>query len=445
MAKRADRYETWDPDHVYVIGHQRPDTDAIASALGYAWLLGETGHPEAVPARAGQAGAQALFALERFGVAAPPSLSLAAPLFGHVAEMHETLAPESTVGAALAILAAGARVAPIVDAERRPLGVVTAMALARAYAGSLGPGRKPAAELTCGEILEAAPVFEDREHISDHRRGLLRSEADDFLITDPTGGYAGVATRAGVLEPPRCRLILVDHNELSQAVTGADQAEVVAVLDHHRLGNPPTAAPIPFMVEPVGSTCTLVAEMCRRADLTPPGGLAGVMLSGVLSDTLLFRSPTTTSRDREAAEWLAALAGVDPLVYGDELLRAAPGLAGRPAGEILDADRKTYDFGGEGVSLAQVEVTGFQELSGVQPDLLSALEERRRAERLSLACLMVTDVVAGRSRLVAAGESRLLAALPFPRAGEREWDLGEMVSRKKQLVPALHSVLAPSE
>src|SRR5262249_45479623 len=151
------------------------------------------------------------------------------------------------------------------------------------------------------------PVFAAGAWISDYRAIALRSESDDFPVTDDAGRYAGMATRPHILEPPRARLILVDHNELSQAVAGADQAQIVAVLDHHRLGNPQTAAPISFVVEPVGSTCTLVAEQCRRRDLTPPAGLAGILLSGILSDTLVFRSPTAGDRDRAAADWLAGL------------------------------------------------------------------------------------------------------------------------------------------
>jgi manganese-dependent inorganic pyrophosphatase len=289
--------------------------------------------------------------------------------------------------------------------------------------------------------MVAAPVFDAQAWISDYRAVVLRSDADDFLVTDEAGRYVGVATRARILEPPRARLVLVDHNELSQAVAGADEAEILAVLDHHRLGNPQTAAPISFVVEPVGSTCTLVAEHCRRRELSPPAGLAGMMLSGILSDTLLFRSPTAVALDRSAAEWLAGLAGVDAARYGEELLRASPGLAGRDAGEIVDADRKRYEIGGKSISVAQVEVAGFQALAETRTALLEALRARRQSEGLALICLMITDVVAVQSRLLGQGEPRLLAALPFPRCGDREWDLGGMLSRKKQLVPALHDVL----
>jgi manganese-dependent inorganic pyrophosphatase len=235
--------------------------------------------------------------------------------------------------------------------------------------------------------------------------------------------------------------VLVDHNELSQAVPGADQAEIVGVLDHHRLGNAPTAAPIPFVVEPVGSTCTLVAEECRLRQLEPPRGLAGMLLSGILSDTLGFRSPTTTPRDSRMGEWLAGLAGVHASDYWEELLRSAPGLAGRAPAEVLEADRKSYEMGARKVTIAQVEVAGLHELPASRQALLEALEVLRTREGQDLACLMVTDVTAGRSRLLCRGDTAILRALPFARGGTEEWDLGDIVSRKKQLVPALYSLL----
>jgi manganese-dependent inorganic pyrophosphatase len=439
MTSTTDTAQLWDPNLTYVVGHQHPDTDAIASALGYAWYLTTTGTANVAPARAGFPNSQTAFALQRFGMDPPRLLTAVAPTFAAVARPQAAVAPDAPLSAALAQLGAGARVVPVVDGSGEPLGVVTPMALIRVYAEP--PGQAAALATPCRSVMSATPVFGARAWISDYRAVVLRSDADDFLVTDDAGRYAGIATRAQILEPPRARLILVDHNELPQAVAGADQAEIVAVLDHHRLGNPQTAAPISFVVEPVGSTCTLVAEHCRRRDLAPPTGLAGMMLSGILTDTLVLRSPTTIDRDRAAAEWLSGLAGVDVTQYGEELLRASPGLDGRDPGEIVDADRKRYVMGGRSIGIAQVEVAAFQSLPTARTALLEALEARRQSEGLALICLMVTDVVEVRSRLLCQGEPRALALLPFPRSGDNEWDLGGMVSRKKQLVPALHDVL----
>ncbi len=234
--------------------------------------------------------------LERFKQTPPRLLSAVAPTFGHVTRPQAALAPETPLSQAMARLAQGEPIVPVIDAEGKPTGVVTPLALARVY--SLAIGNLDAFAPSCRSLVEALPVFQARDRISDHRSFLMRSDSNEFIVVDDAGRYLGMASQRHLLQPPRARLILVDHNELSQAVNGAEEADIVAVLDHHRLGNPPTAAPIPFVVDPVGSTSTLVAEQCRSHNLTPPEGLAGLLLSGVLSDTLVFRSPTATERDR---------------------------------------------------------------------------------------------------------------------------------------------------
>ncbi len=433
-ADNKERLDRWDPDTTYVIGHQRPDTDAIASALGYAWYLSQTGQ-RVTAARAGQPGEQAIFALERFEVAAPYLLTGVAPTFGHCARPQASVSPTAPLPAAMARVAEGDRVIPVVDESGCPCGVVTSLALARAYTAPMNVTEMLAQP--CQSIAEKPQMFASKDRISDHRTVLLRSETDDFVVISDSGQYVGVATRRHIIDPPRAKLILVDHNELSQAVADAEEAEIIAVLDHHRLGNAPTATPISFVVDPVGSTSTLVAERCQARKFEPPMGLAGLLLSGLLSDTLLFRSPTTTDRDRSIAEWLGVYARVNVGAYGEELLRAAPGLTARAADEILDTDRKSYQIGGHELSVGQVEVVSLDELPDRRKELLDALEDRRQREGLSLIGLMITDVVTVRSHLLCVGEPWMLASLPFTRVADGEYDLEEMVSRKKQLVPTL--------
>ncbi len=435
-----ERGESWKPWVTYVIGHQRPDMDAIGSALGYAWFLGETEDAEVLAARTGPVGTQASFALNYFSAKPPRALSNAAPTFAHVAQPLEPVAPQTPLSRVMDRFAHGERLVPVVSGDGKLTGGLSPMALARAYA-QVASGRISAAVQTCGAYVEASPTLLAGDRISDHRRTLLRSDGDDFLVVTETARYLGTTTRRRLLDPPRARLILVDHNEIAQAVPGADEAEIVGVLDHHRLGNAATAAPIPFVVDPVGSTCTLVAEACRRSGLTPPDELAGVMLSGILSDTLVFHSPTTTERDRVMADWLAGVCGTNIEKYGQHLVHASPGLADRSADEIVDGDRKTYEMAGKAVSIAQVEVTGFAELPDHRQDLLDAMSSRREREGLSLICLMVSDVITVQSRLLCVGEADIMTNLSFQHLDADEFDLGKVVSRKKQLVPALQSAL----
>lgn len=444
MPLPRERHDPWRSDLTYIIGHQRPDMDAIASAVGYAWCLSRISDDPVVAARAGQVGQQAAFALGYFGVRPPRILSSAAPTFAHVAEPQEPVHPWDTLAEAMARLAQGERLVPVAEEGGKLLGGLTPLSLARAYA-QIASGEIRAADQNCRTFVEDLPKLPGSDRIRDRRGALLRGGGEEFLVVTDEGRYLGTTNRQCLLEPPRAKLILVDHNELAQAVTGADEAEIVGVLDHHRLGNASTALPIPFVVEPVGSTSTLVAEACHRHHVTPPMEIAGLLLSGILSDTLVFRSPTTTKRDQAAAHWLADLSKVEITEYGQHLIEASPGMVDRSADDIVDGDRKTYEMAGKAVSVAQVEVTGFQELPERKEDLLAALEARVEKENLALICLMVTDVVTIQSRLLCRGDQAIRAGLPFARQGPSEFELGSIVSRKKQLVPALQSALEDLE
>ena len=219
MATPRERHDPWHTDLTYIIGHQRPDMDAIASAMGYAWFLGQTGDDEVVAARAGQVGAQAAFALGYFGTRPPRVLSSAAPTFGHVASPQEPVTPDAPLGEAMSRLAegraAGAGRGRGRQAARRP---DAAGPGARLRPGGGGPAR--ASEQTCRAYVEELPTVPAGDRIRDRRGTMLRGGGEEFLVVGEDGRYVGTASRQCLLEPPRARLILVDHNELSQAVTG---------------------------------------------------------------------------------------------------------------------------------------------------------------------------------------------------------------------------------
>jgi manganese-dependent inorganic pyrophosphatase len=247
---------------------------------------------------------------------------------------------------------------------------------------------------------------------------------------------------------------MVDHNELGQAVPGLEEAELVEVLDHHRLDNVPTMVPIRFHVEPVGSCSTLVTERGVESGRIFPEPLAGLLLCGILSDTLVFRSPTTTTRDRRAAAKLAALSKLAPAgaseeqvqtaitALGQSLLAAGAGLGTRPAEDIINTDLKFYEANGQTVGVAQVEVPNFGELEQRLPELREALRKMVDSRRLALALLMVTDVVLSNSRLVAVGDPRIVSALPYARLKDDTLDAPGVVSRKKQLLPVVLAALS---
>jgi manganese-dependent inorganic pyrophosphatase len=436
---------------IFVVGHKNPDTDTIASAIGYAWLRRERDGEDTVAARAGSLNVQTTFALNYFRMETPVLLEDASPRFFTIMHRVKPVSPESPLSEAWRLSAESERAVPVVDADCNTVGMVSGLSVFRYLSGHLDMADAPFRALIgvpCGEACDTAvPRFNVNDRISDYLHQVTNTERDDFWVVDGSGKYVGTCTRADMLHPPRVRLILVDHNEASQAVNGLGEADVLEVLDHHRLATINTTMPIAFHVDTVGSCSTLVAERMRMARLTPPSGVAGMLLSGLLADTLIFRSPTTTPRDRASATWLSWMAfGVEEAEvrlqdYGQELMQAGADLSGRSAEDIVTADSKSFTSGPVRFSVAQVEVTNFEMLMDRLDDVRKALRAVQDQRNYDFSVLMVTDIVQNNSLLVGVGNSRYLERLPFSRKGEGLWDMPGVVSRKKQLLPTLLGML----
>jgi manganese-dependent inorganic pyrophosphatase len=278
---------------------------------------------------------------------------------------------------------------------------------------------------------------------------ILREEHNDFLVVDENNIYLGVCHQRDVLNPPRLRIILVDHNEPGQALGALEEAELLEILDHHRLGNASTHVPIKFTVDIVGSTSTLVSERIEDAGLSAPSALAGLLFAGLLSDTLILTSPTTTERDRRAAErlgrWAFArngpLAGETVGTWGHQVLQAGSGLAMRDPYEVVSTDLKLYEAAGLKFAIAQVEVTDLLQLEEHRDPLLLALNDLRERRGQDFAMLMVTDVVDNNSRLLLVNAPPILNDLPYPRLPDGTRRADSVVSRKKQLLPVVLGLL----
>jgi manganese-dependent inorganic pyrophosphatase len=446
---------------IYVVGHKNPDTDAIGSAIGYAWLLKVRDGLDTVAARAGSINAQTRFALDHFGMQPPFLLEDASPRFESIARDIDPLTPDTPLSAAWQLSAKTQRAAPVVEADGTPVGLVTGQSVFEFLSQRLDMMYAVFGKLInvpCGEACEHdVPKFLVTDRIGDHRDSVLRTQRDDFWVVNGDGKYAGICTRADMMHPPRMKLVLVDHNEASQAVGGLMEAELLEVLDHHRLSTINTTMPITFFVDTVGSCSTLVAERMRVRQLTPLRDVAGILLSGILSDTLVFKSPTTTPRDHDAALWLAnqVFAGVEVdcahdaaeqaeqkmLGYGDALLQAGADISGRSAQDMVQADFKLFESGPVKFGVSQVEVTSFMAIKDRLDDIRSALRAFHEQRGLNFAALMITDIVANNSLLVCAGEARYFERLPFSRIGDGVWDMPGVVSRKKQLLPILLGLL----
>lgn len=278
--------------------------------------------------------------------------------------------------------------------------------------------------------------------LSDIRRRIGTSNAAAFLVPADDGSLQGILTKSDVLKPVPTRLVLVDHNELTQAVPGADEVTVTEIIDHHRLGPIATPQPILFINEPVGSTCTIVADLFRRHGLKPTPDLAGLMMSGLISDTLLLQSPTSTPKDAETLAWLETHADIKGKALAELIFSSGSVILANPPAKVVRSDFKIYDEEGTKFAVSQVEELGFDNFWAHARDLTAALTALRRDEGLAFACLLVTDINTQNSLMLVKGEPDFIRRISYAHVEQDEiFDLPGVVSRKKQLIPYLTSLL----
>jgi manganese-dependent inorganic pyrophosphatase len=267
-----------------------------------------------------------------------------------------------------------------------------------------------------------------------------------FPVVNDAGILFGVISKSDLVNPPKAKLILVDHNELSQAVNGAEDAEILEVLDHHRIGGSlKSTQPIRFINEPVGSTCTLVARQFRASGITPKPGIALCMASGIISDTLYLRSPTTTDTDREILKWLEGLCEIDLEQYAKEFFEIGSALRNCTPAEVVREDCKEFSEHGVRFSISQIEETGFDLFWDRKEDLRTALEQLATKNGLQFSALLVTDVVSNGSLLLLSHESEAWDEINYPCLDRSLYSLPDVVSRKKQLLPLVSQILAASK
>lgn len=444
-------------NQVIVIGHVNPDTDAIASALGYAWLLRERDGINAIPARSGPINHQTAWVLRTLGIDTPILFNDASPRFESVMQRLDTVSPDNPLSEAWAILSRTGGVAPVINPDGTPFGLITGKSLFNFLSRLMGPHPRYQ-NMTLAELLEM-PCREAAEtevarytattRIRDVIRRLLRDEVDEFWVLDENQRYLGICRQRDLLDPPRLKIILVDHNEPQQALGSLEEADLIEILDHHRLGNPTTHEPIRFTVDVVGSTSTLVSEMIENAGLSAPPELAGLMLAGLLADTLIYNSPTTTPRDRAAGERLSRWAFVwgTPLAdetlesFGQKVLTVGSGLASRDPMDVVSSDMKKYEIGTLRFAISQAEVSDLHELNDFLEPLRRALQEVKERMSLDFAMLLVTDVVQRNSRLLMVDAPSVLDELPYRPLSDGTRLAERLVSRKKQLLPVVLSLL----
>jgi manganese-dependent inorganic pyrophosphatase len=437
---------------IYITGHQNPDIDSIVSAMGYAWLLHERDGKNAIPIRTGSLTPQATWLLHTLGIEPPALLADASPRFSRIVRPLPPIFPDRPLHEALSIITSHSIGVPIVGTDNMPLGLVTGSSVFRLLSNQI----KRLADLEnislaslmsikCSDAMDAdVPRFCVSMRVCDARRKVVGEERNDFLVTKDDGTYFGVCRSPDILNPPRMQIILVDHNEASQSIRALDEADLIEVIDHHRIGSTSTKTAVPFTIDCVGSTSTLISERIISSGLIPPPQIVAMLLAGVISDTLILASPTTTNRDRKVLERLMELVKKSDILpynsyrdFGEALFTSGSSLSVLTADKIINNDLKQYQNGNIKFGLAQIEVGNLVELGSRLSDISKGLETLSESKGYEFAVLMVTDVVRSTSRLVLAGNKSLLKDLPYVQLTDGTLEATGVVSRKKQLLPAV--------
>ena len=286
-------------------------------------------------------------------------------------------------------------------------------------------------------------VFKMRDYVDDAKDVMLKVRYRDFPVVDNKGNFLGFISRRRLLNCRKKQVILVDHNEKNQAVDGIEQADVLEIIDHHRLSSIETMAPVYFRNQPVGCTATIVYQMYQENGVKVPKTIAGLLCSAIISDTLMFRSPTCTPLDEASARQLAEIAEVDIEMLAQAMFRAGSNLKGKSAEEICFLDFKQFTVNDTVFGVGQVNSMSADELKEIKKKVVPHLEKARKNHSLNMIFFMLTNILTESSELICAGpeaREKLISAFDLRQEME-ELHLKGVVSRKKQLVPALVEAL----
>lgn len=274
------------------------------------------------------------------------------------------------------------------------------------------------------------------DYIDDVREAVLKSRFRCYPILDDCEKVVGTLSRFHLLRPRRKRVVLVDHNEKAQSVSGLEQAEILEIIDHHRLGDIQTGNPIYFRNEPVGSTTTIVAGMYQDKGLMPSEKMAGLMAAAVVSDTVMFKSPTCTDRDRNMAKWLARIADVSLDDLGHTIFSAS-GSDNRSAEELLLSDFKEFHIAGHNLGVSQITCVDSSHLLERREEFLKVMHSMKEKKHYDVMLLMLTDVLRDGSLLLFLGDEQTIQQAFNHKTENHEVFLPHVMSRKKQIIPAL--------
>ena len=276
------------------------------------------------------------------------------------------------------------------------------------------------------------------DRLDDVKEQVLKHKDHAYPILDENEKVVGILTRQHLLRPRRKRVVLVDHNELAQSVPGLKEAEILEIIDHHRLADIQTTNPIYVRNEPVGSTTTIVAGMFQERGLMPSKNLAGIMASAIITDTVMFKSPTCTERDRNMAEWMARIAKVSLDELGRDIFSAAA--EDKTARDLLLADYKEFHIAGHDFAIGQITCVDSPSMLERKDEFLAEMRAIKDDRRFSMVLLMLTDVLLEGTQLLFLGDEEVISQAFSITPKENMVFLPRVMSRKKQVVPSLSAL-----
>lgn len=423
----------------YVCGHRNPDVDSVMSAYALADLRRRTGSCDVEAICAGRLPERARWVFDHFKLKPVRSKR---DVYVRVRDLMDSSVPmldadQPLVDALRTLENCGESSLPVRDAAGVFIGMLSPAKLLKLFIAkddlSMPVGRAP--------LHHCAQVLMDSDRVHDIKKTAVRNAHNHFPVVDENGKLLGTVLKRAFAEEPPFRMILVDHNETDQGIPGLDEIPVAEVVDHHRIAFAATREPIRYTADAVGSTCTLVAKMFRGAGERPTREIAGVLIAGIVSDTILFQSPTTTETDRQMCAWLEKLCGESGESIMQGLLSVASPLTSMSPDKAIVCDAKTYQEGGRKFVLAQIEESQMSVFHQHAKALGLAMERAVAAGGLDFMALMVTDPVRGNSELLFRGAASVLRALPYRRGEHGTLLMPGVLSRKKQLLPEILSAL----
>ena len=427
---------------VYVTGHKNPDLDSVCSAYGYAGLMNmQDSDNTYIPVRCGHLSESIRRILEQLDIEVPEYKPDVYPRVKDVMlNADHKIGVDDPLTAVAAIYEKNNPSAIPVYEKDEFYGLLTIDDITNWTMRELSENSSITKIPTVKEIMSSQEEKLSSDDFFDEARTILQKSSKRGLAVYEDDRYVGFVTRRCFLKAPGYNVILVDHNEPGQSIRGIETANIVGIIDHHRLDAIKTQQPIFICAEPLGSTCTIVYQQFIRNNRTPDSVMAKVLLTGILSDTLILKSPTTTGDDVVAAHVLASICRVDVEEYGLSMFVGAGGLKDREPRTAISADFKTYSENGVKIGIGQCEVTTLNDLKDYSAEYLEALNEIRSMSGLDWAVLMITDVIHEHSALLCT-EHRGNRHLPYASVDKNIFDLPHVMSRKKQLLPEIiHAV-----